>query len=99
MGMTTQVLRRIFLYIGLIIAATASLTGIILALFVCAVLRAYPCITLPDAYLVSYLPVSWQWYMPGMIFGLTLILSLIAVLIPLNRIEPSDTVKLLKFDS
>lgn len=97
MGMTSTSIHNIFLYMGCIIAGCASITGIILALLTCQLIKKYPFITLPDAYLVTHLPVSWQWYMPFMIFCVTMLLSIFAILIPLRRTESIDVTQVLKF--
>lgn len=99
MGMTTAAVHNIFLYMGCIIAAFASIVGILLALLTCMLLKKYPFITLPDAYLVTHLPVSWEWYMPIMIFCVTMLLSVLAILIPLRRTERIDITQVLKFNA
>jgi lipoprotein-releasing system permease protein len=99
MGMTVAGIHRIFLYIGGIIAACASLTGIVLALITCFFIKKYPFISLPDAYLISYLPVSWEWYMPLLIFFITMLLCIPAILIPLRRTEQIDITHILKFNA
>lgn len=99
MGMTSGNIHSIFLYMGSIIAACASITGIILALLTCQLIKKYPFITLPDAYLVTHLPVSWEWYMPVMIFCVSMLLCFIAILIPLRRTERIDITQVLKFNT
>ena len=99
MGMKSQTVNAIFLYTGLIVTGFASFVGIALALGTCILLQKYPYITLPDAYLITYLPVSWQWYHPVMIFCISLLLSIIAILIPLKRTEQIDITHVLKFNA
>ena len=99
MGMTSAKVHNIFLYMGCIIAACASVIGIALALLTCHLIKKYPFITLPDAYLVTHLPVSWEWYMPIMIFCVTMLLSVLAILIPLRRTERIDITQVLKFNT
>lgn len=99
MGMPAKEIHKVFLYLGCIITTAASAFGITLALITCYFIKKYPFITLPDAYLVTHLPVSWQWYMPFAIFCLTTVLSIAAILVPLRRTEHIDVTQVLKFNA
>lgn len=97
-GMRASSIQYVFLYLGGIVAGCASIVGILLALLTCIMLERYP-FTLPDAYLITYLPVSWHISMPIMIFFLTLFIGIIATYIPLRRSEQIDITEILKCNS
>jgi ABC-type lipoprotein release transport system permease subunit len=54
---------------------------------------------LPDAYFVTHVPAVWHWYMPVMIFTLVMLLSLLAIWIPLRRTEHISITNILRYDA
>jgi lipoprotein-releasing system permease protein len=99
MGMPASSIRSIFIFMGCFIAGCASILGISFALLVCWFLQTYPLITLPDAYFVTHVPAVWHWYMPVMIFTLVMLLSLLAIWIPLRRTEHISITNILRYDA
>lgn len=96
MGMPSNEVQSIFFRMGFAVAASASACGVGLALATASLLQKYPFISLPDTYIISHLPVAWEWYMPFTIFIVTLLITLPAILIPLSRIEKRDIAQILK---
>jgi lipoprotein-releasing system permease protein len=60
MGMPQHMIRKIFLWVGMIIVVLSSLAGSLCSYAVSFILETYKCIPLPDVYYVSYLPASTQ---------------------------------------
>lgn len=98
-GMSSSSIRTIFLYIGGIISLTATSLGILCALFCCWLLEHYPFISLPDAYFVTHLPIRIEWYHILMVFCFSICLSLIGIIIPLQRTEEIDITDVLRYNA
>ncbi len=99
MGMHPLSIQAIFMTMGCMIAGIASFMGILLALVACCLLQKYPFITLPDAYFVTHVPIAWHWYMPMAIFLLAMLLSILAIWIPLRRTEHISITEVLRYSS
>lgn len=99
MGMKGSNIQTIFMTMGCIITGTASFIGIMLALIACWILKHYPFITLPDAYFVTHIPVAWHWYMPIALFMLAMLLSIVAIWIPLRRTEHVSITQILRYNT
>ena len=98
MGMSVNHVRRIFLSLGTIITALASATGIALASGASFLLQHYPLIKLPDVYYTSHLPAHLDWYVPPLVFCVSLIISMIATWIPSRRINTMNISQVLRFE-
>jgi lipoprotein-releasing system permease protein len=61
MGATDRSIRRIFVIKGMTIGALGTTIGVVLGLILCALLRRYKFIELPDVYYFSTLPVQLEW--------------------------------------
>lgn len=85
MGMPHNIIREIFLYIGLFITLIASSAGLIAAGIVGALLERYPCIQLPDVYYISYLPARLDAEIFMMVFIVTLLIGFVATWLPAYR--------------
>ncbi len=84
MGLPARVIRRIFLYMGLIITTSASLCGMGLAAWGGYLIQRYP-IKLPDVYYISYLPARMDAEIFIIVFIATLILGFLATALPLRQ--------------
>lgn len=85
MGMPHNIIREIFLYIGLFITLIASTIGLIAAGIVGTLLERYPCIQLPDVYYISYLPARLDAEIFIMVFVVTLLIGFTATWLPAYR--------------
>jgi lipoprotein-releasing system permease protein len=99
MGISSRALRTIFITMGILVAGSAALIGLALATAVGFILIHYPCIQLPDAYYVSHVPISIEWYHFVLIFSLVMIISFIATWIPTRRIAIISVATLLRSET
>lgn len=98
MGASLHTIKSIFVAIALCITASATALGILLAGIICWILNTYPCIKLPDTYYVSHLPAEWEWSMAILVFATTIIVAIIATLLPLRKIQSTTTAQVLRFE-
>lgn len=97
MGISKHKIRYIFLCISMIITGSAALLGIIASYATGIILQTYPIITLPEnVYYTSVLPWNYSFYTSIMILFITLCISYIASLIPLQKISRMNITLLLK---
>jgi lipoprotein-releasing system permease protein len=99
MGMENKKIKQIFLIIGLIISFFATLFGLLFAFIVGTILDHYPFITLPDVYYVTYLPIKMDLIIFIEVFAAVMLISLIAILIPIKKINNIDITKVLKTEA
>lgn len=85
LGMPTNQIRKIFLFMGIIITLLASMLGLGLAAIAGYFLEKYPFIELPDVYYVSYLPARMDLNIFIIVFIATMLLGLLATWLPSNR--------------
>ena len=97
-GMTERSLNLLFFIIAMTISCSASICGLLSALFVSCMLKTYPFITLPDTYYVTHLPVAMDWYIILTVFSLVITLSICATLLPLQRIKYINISHVLRFE-
>jgi len=97
MGATTAMIRRIFMFQGLIIGLIGTSLGYILGLSISLLLKKYQFIKLPaDVYYLDHLPVLLEW--PDMIvIGLVaMLLCFLATIYPARqaaRLKPSEALR------
>jgi ABC-type lipoprotein release transport system permease subunit len=97
MGLAERKIKYIFLCISLAITAGASILGIVTSYCAGLLLQRYPIIELPaNIYYTSHLPLSPSIRVDLAIFAVTLCISFIASLIPLQKISRMDIVLLIK---
>ncbi|HJZ22933.1 MAG TPA: FtsX-like permease family protein [Candidatus Babeliales bacterium] len=83
-GMTNRDIEKIYLNVGILISTIATFFGLLIAFLLGLIIEKYPFIQLPDVYYVSHLPISLEpWYFV-LVFFVSLILSFIAIVIPLR---------------
>ncbi len=96
MGLEDRKIRSIFLQMGLVITLGASLVGLALAALAGYVLEHYPFIKIPDVYFVSHLPARMDSEIFFVVFCATLLLGILATLIPtmgISRINISQVLR------
>ncbi len=98
LGCSAGQIKRIFLRVGMLITATSSLFGLFCAWCVGYLLQSYPLIPLPDVYFVSHLPVALQPELFMIVFVVTMLLGLFALLIPVRGVERIHIVNVLRQD-
>jgi lipoprotein-releasing system permease protein len=95
LGCSQKNIHALFLIIGIIITAFGSSIGLFCAGVVGYVLQRYPCITLPDAYYVSSLPITLEWRLYGILFILIMSISLSASILATKQSIPRNNARLL----
>ncbi len=95
-GMAASDLRMLFVAIATFITFSATITGVLLALFGTWILATYPFITLPDVYYVSHLPAQLNGTILVSVMGIALVISIGAGIFPNARITMSQLSSLLK---
>lgn len=98
MGMPNRSINLIFLIIGMTISCIASSCGLIAAIFASWLLQCYPFITLPDTYYVTQLPVAMSWEIVCAVFCVVIVFSLLATLLPIQRIANINVSRVLRFE-
>lgn len=87
MGMADSSIMSIFIMVSLCITFCATFCGIMLAFIITFFLNSFPFIRLPDVYYATHLPATLDIRIMCSIFILTLIISIIAALIPSYKIK------------
>jgi len=98
LGMSNGAVRSIFLGMGMLIASIASISGIIIALLVCFLLKRYPCIKLPDAYYATHLPVSINPQACALIFFTIMVICFIATWLATSKATRITIASVLRFE-
>lgn len=98
MGLSRMQTRTIFTFMGMIIATTASIIGLILAAIACFILERFPFIQLPDTYYVSHLPAKMEWHIFGFIFLFILFISYCSTQFAIARMRKITIIDLLRFE-
>ncbi len=97
-GAYPALIERIFLYMGMGIAATASIIGIVLAWIVSLILEYYPFITLPDIYYTTHLPAKMEWSLVITVFIVVMGLSFFATWLTARRTRTIKIANVLRFE-
>jgi lipoprotein-releasing system permease protein len=96
-GSPNNLIQRIFLYHGTIIAITGILLGNVLALLLCWLQQRYGLITLPeDAYFISTAVVKISWWQILLVDAGTLGICFLVLMIPtfiIRKIQPARAVQ------
>jgi lipoprotein-releasing system permease protein len=96
MGMSNQIVRSIFLKLGLVITISASLTGLVSAALAGLLLQKYPFINLPDVYFISYLPVHMELEIFCIVFFVTILIGFFATWLPARKTKQIKVVSVLR---
>jgi len=98
LGASNTIIQRIFLLIGLGIAALAAICGLILAFILGSILDRYPFITLPDCYYMTYLPIKMDIPIFALVFIVIMLLSFIATWAPARATQTINIAQVLRFE-
>ena len=96
-GMAQTAIKKIFIAMSMMIAAVASLIGLILAWLIGIMLQTYPFIKLPDnVYDSDYLPIQLELSVFCAIFTVTILISIVSCLFATNHVAKIKIVETLK---
>lgn len=98
LGTSQRTISRIFVLMGMSIALSASMVGVIFALLASWLLEKYPFIQLPDAYYVSHLPAKMEPSIIVAVLATTCVLSFLATWIPTRSIRRINISHILRFE-
>lgn len=96
LGLAPRKIKQLFSLIGLTVVTIATTTGLALAYLLGYLLNQYPIITLPEVYLINTLPIKLEFTVFLTIFGLSLILGLIATWLPIKQVKYLQIAAILK---
>ncbi|MHA6247301.1 ABC transporter permease [Pontibacter sp. CAU 1760] len=98
-GATDAQIRQVFYFRGLRLTIKGLIWGNVIGLGFCAIQHYFKVIPLdPENYYMDRVPISWN---PGIIIGLnviTLIMTMLAILVPAAMVSRVKPVKAIKFD-
>ncbi len=97
MGATHRVIRRIFMIEGMIIGITGTVLGTSAGILVCAVLKKYQFIKLPQAYPFSTLPVQLEYSDVTLIAVCAILICFLSTLYPAYKASRMHPVEALRY--
>lgn len=98
-GLPHKSIKKIFIYIGMLISLCATIIGIIMAFIIALLIKTFPFITLPDTYYVTHLPVSLDLFNFILVFFITMIITFLASVWASKKINTINVVTVLKGDT
>lgn len=98
MGLNSRAITNIFIYMGLSIALTASICGIVCATLLSYCIEQYQLFPLPDVYYVSHVPAQMTFGIPLLVLCIVTLMSLLATIIPTRRIYTMSVASILRFE-
>ena len=99
MGLHSSVIKNVFLCLGIFLTLVGASAGLLLAFISGLILQHYPFITLPDIYYVSHLPVYMHWSTFLLMFVVVLLLSVIALVIPIHKVPKLNIATILRMET
>jgi lipoprotein-releasing system permease protein len=96
LGMPRKSLWALFLWMGMLITMSASLSGLGIAAGIGYLLKHVWQIAIPDVYFVSYLPVHMDLWLFVLVFACTMLLGLLATWLPLRNVGSIRIVEVLR---
>lgn len=96
LGLKTNELIKLFVFMGMSIAIAGAIVGVTLAVAISWLINRYQLIKLPDIYYVSHLPAHMSFAIALMVVVLVSIVSCIAAMIPAFKMGTFDVSHLLK---
>ncbi len=98
LGMTNSAICSVFFITGLILSISASILGLTSALFTTLCIQRYPCISLPDTYYTTYLPIIMEPHTVISIFCLVLFCTFCALYFSTKQIYSINASSVLRFE-
>jgi lipoprotein-releasing system permease protein len=99
LGATDKLIRTIFMYNGMQLILKGLLLGNAIGLGVCYLQYRFRLFKLnPEDYYMSFVPVSWNWEIVGMLNVLTFLVVTVVLLLPTAIISRISPIKAIRFD-
>lgn len=99
LGCPAVIVRRIFIWMGMIMSFCACIAGLVCAAIAAWLLEHYVHIRLPDVYYVTYLPARMDWFLLVAVFVVVMVLSLCATWYPARRATAIHVADVLRFEA
>lgn len=96
MGLSNFKIQQIFLMTSMLISIIAIISGLLFSYLAGIILEKYSFIELPDIYYVDHLPIKMNFSIFLIIFISAILITLIASLIPINKINQTNISRILK---
>ena len=84
---------------GMGIGAIATCIGLVFAYVTGWLIKKYPFIQLPDVYYVSHLPIEINFEIFLLVFGVMMLLTFIAILIPIHSTQDINIANVLRHEA
>ena len=98
MGTTSQSIRKIFVFNGMIIGGIGTTLGVVLGAVLCFLLKQYKFIELdPDVYYISTLPVKLEMLDVLLIGGAAMVICFLSTLYPAHQASKVDPVEAIRY--
>lgn len=96
LGVPAQRITAIFMCMGITIATLSCLVGLSLAALCAWAIEQYKLIPLPDSYMISHLPVAFEWQLFAYIFIFVVAVAVVATWVPCRALHTISIARLLK---
>jgi lipoprotein-releasing system permease protein len=98
MGAQSSSISRVFLVIGLAITGVGTIVGVGIGLVTCYVVSAYGYKLDSKVYLIDRLPIAVRPFEVALVCGLTMVIGMVATIIPARRAASLRPVDGLRYD-
>lgn len=98
MGASSPSLANVFQVVGVTIGGLGTLIGVGLGLAICHVLAGYGFQLDPKVYLIDRLPIEVRWWEVLLVAGITMVISVVATLVPASSAASLRPVDGLRYD-
>jgi lipoprotein-releasing system permease protein len=98
MGASSPSLANVFQVVGITIGGLGTLIGVGLGLAICYVVAGYGYHLDPKVYLIDRLPIEVRWWEVLLVAGITMVISIVATLVPASSAASLRPVDGLRYD-
>jgi lipoprotein-releasing system permease protein len=98
MGATSTSLANVFQVVGVTIGGLGTLIGVGVGLALCYVVARYGFHLDPKVYLIDQLPIVVRWWEVVLVAGITMVISVVATLVPASSAASLRPVDGLRYD-
>jgi len=98
MGASSTSLASVFQVVGMAIGGVGTLIGVVVGLATCYVVAGYGYHLDPKVYLIDKLPIEVRWWEVVLVAGITMVISVVATLVPASSAASLRPVDGLRYD-